>query len=131
MRFVILFHRLPDRSDQSDHIDLMLESADHLRTWRLSHWPAPSVAIVAEEIQPHRKAYLHREGPVTGSRGDVVQFDTGDFQWVHESGEHIVAQLDGRRFTGTVTMSAQDPARIPTPDHPKLWKCVFENAIPS
>ena len=51
------------------HWDLMLDTGETLRTWRLE--PALPGVIRAEPLGNHRRAYLDYEGPVSGNRGSV------------------------------------------------------------
>ena len=75
-RYVILEHDHPHR-----HWDLMLESGDVLRTWRLAEPPQPGRAVAAEPIGDHRRAYLDYEGPIRGNRGRVKRWDGGSCDW--------------------------------------------------
>ncbi len=74
-RFVVLEHDHPVL-----HWDLMLEAGEGLRTWRLASTPfGETWAIAAEPLPDHRLAYLEYEGPVSGNRGHVKRWDTGEF----------------------------------------------------
>jgi hypothetical protein len=75
VKFVILEHDHPCL-----HWDLMLEAGDVLQTWRLANPPEMgSSPIEAMALGDHRIAYLDYEGPVSGNRGAVRRWDTGDF----------------------------------------------------
>lgn len=75
-RFVILEHDHPEL-----HWDLMLETGDVLRTWRLAEPPtAIGQSIRAIPIADHRTMYLDYEGPVSGNRGTVNRWDAGRFE---------------------------------------------------
>ena len=99
-RFVILEHDHP-----FPHWDFMLESGAVLRTWRLSAPPAPGQSVAAEPIGDHRKAYLDYEGPLSGGRGGVKQWDAGTFEWEEDGAERVVVRLAGEKVRGTVTLN--------------------------
>ncbi len=95
-RFVILEHDHPTL-----HWDFMLEAGAVLLTWRLSSPPAPHEAVAAEHIGDHRLIYLDYEGPVSGGRGAVTRWDSGEYVWLEEAEDWKVMQLRGRRLDGT------------------------------
>lgn len=95
-RYAILEHDHPHR-----HWDLLLEAGDVLRTWRLSDEPAAGQTIAAEATFDHRLVYLDYEGPISGGRGSVVQWDAGTFTWVKDESDQIIVQLAGKRLQGT------------------------------
>ena len=97
-RFVILTHDHPHL-----HWDLMLESLGTLRTWRLAEEltaKPPSKAIAAEPLPDHRIAYLTYEGPVSGDRGTVSQWDAGTYESVSQTEAAICVDLHGKRVSG-------------------------------
>ena len=72
--FAVLEHR----SGEAVHWDLMIESTDMLTTWELSAPPSSGPdCIGARRIFDHRRDYLDYEGPVSGNRGTVRQWDRG------------------------------------------------------
>jgi hypothetical protein len=91
-RFVILEHDQPVL-----HWDFMLEVGPALRTWRLAEPPQPGRPVRAEEIAPHRLAYVEYEGPVSGGRGRVARWDVGTYTG-EASGERVTVFLEGRRL---------------------------------
>jgi hypothetical protein len=108
-RFVILEHDHPFL-----HWDLMLESGDVLRTWRLRAKPqaSPPLAVLqvsAELLGDHRKAYLDYEGPVSGNRGHVKRWDAGTFAWETDTADRVVVRLQGQRCAGTAILE-RNPA---------------------
>ena len=109
-RFVILEHDHPFL-----HWDLMLECGDVLRTWRLLAEPVMGAEIAAEPLADHRAAYLDYEGPVTGNRGTVQRWDSGEYELTQDSPRRISFQLTGRKFTGTAVL-IEDGER---------WVCTF------
>ena len=98
-RYVILEHDHPTR-----HWDLMLETGESLRTWRLEAWPQDGVQIRAEPIGEHRLAYLDYEGPVSGNRGRVQRRDEGIY--AGEVSVPMTVTVSGRCLEGTVTIAA-------------------------
>jgi hypothetical protein len=98
-RYVILEHDHPFL-----HWDLMLEIDIALRTWRLAAPPASGGIISAQPLGDHRLAYLDYEGPVSGNRGTVKQWDRGDFEMISEGEDQLVLRLCGRRFNGSATL---------------------------
>ncbi len=102
-RYVILEHDHPFL-----HWDLMLETGDVLRTWRLLEQPVPGKTIAAEALGEHRRLYLDYEGPVSGDRGTVKRWDAGDFNAVSEENGRFVVNLSGRRVQGTAILELDD-----------------------
>ncbi|MBN2291018.1 MAG: hypothetical protein JXM70_01255 [Pirellulales bacterium] len=95
-RFVVLRHDTP----AGLHWDFMLEFAGALRTWALQEEPTVTQTIPAHTLPDHRLAYLDYEGPVSGDRGSVSQFDTGTFETVECKDELVIVQLAGTKLTG-------------------------------
>ena len=77
MRFAILTHDHP-----FPHWDLLLEAGETCRTWRLLANPDSEGPIPAEILPDHRVFYLDYEGPVSGNRGTVLQWDSGECTWL-------------------------------------------------
>ena len=102
-RFVILEHDHPFL-----HWDLMLESGESLRTWRLHGEPPAGRTIAAEPLPDHRLAYLDYEGPVSGNRGTVTRWDAGEYRLLEESKERIVLVLSGNRLTGSAVIASAE-----------------------
>src|ERR1700693_4261610 len=94
-RFVILTHDHPTL-----HWDLMLEQSDSLRTWRLPGSPDDKEPIAAEALPDHRLAYLDYEGPVSGGRGTVKQWDQGTYELVDSGENQVVIRFIGRKLKG-------------------------------
>ncbi|MCZ2343654.1 MAG: hypothetical protein LC104_17950 [Bacteroidales bacterium] len=74
-RFVILEHDWPER-----HWDLLLEVDTILKAWRLREEPQCGRRIPAEPNHDHRRLYLDYEGPISGDRGSVTRWDTGEYE---------------------------------------------------
>jgi hypothetical protein len=98
-RFVILEHDHP-----ALHWDLMLESGDVLRTWRLSAVPEVGMIVAAEPTFDHRKMYLDYEGPISGGRGTVRRWDSGTYEPTvapqREEETKIAVELAGKLLQG-------------------------------
>src|ERR1043166_2404 len=98
-RFVILE---PDHPQL--HRDLMLETGDVLRTWRLMRPPEiPGETIEAVAIGDHRKAYLDYEGPVSGNRGSVRRWDAGEHEADESTGSFRLV-FHGQRLRGAARL---------------------------
>jgi hypothetical protein len=98
-RYVILEHDHPHL-----HWDLMLESGDVLRTWRLPAPPGPGQPVAAEPSFDHRLVYLEHEGRVSGDRGQVKRWDSGTFEWETNEPDAIAVRLSGRRLSGVARL---------------------------
>jgi hypothetical protein len=94
-RYVILEHDHP-----SLHWDLMLESEEILRTWRLSEPPRPAKSLAAISTFDHRPIYLSYEGPVSGNRGRVARWDQGTFTWQQCQSDRAAVVVNGERLRG-------------------------------
>jgi hypothetical protein len=90
-RYAILTHDHP-----FPHWDFLLEWGDACRTWRLLAEPAPGHPIPAEPLPDHRLHYLDYEGPVSGNRGVVAQWDAGIYD-VASSDPQLLLRLRGTR----------------------------------
>jgi len=104
-RFVILHHQTPKNHPRKTHWDFMIEVGPTLRTWALEEELAPGKSVQAEQLADHRIAYLTYEGPISGDRGAVTQWDAGEYEMQEESLERVVLSLRGKRCRGTVTLS--------------------------
>ena len=105
-RFVILAHDWP-----FPHWDLMLEAGEVLNTWRLLEEPEPGRTINAQAVADHRVLYLDYEGPVSGGRGVVTQWDAGEFEWTGGTGNQRYLTLNGARLSGPVQILNSKPGR--------------------
>jgi DNA polymerase Ligase (LigD) len=99
-RFAILTHDHP-----SVHWDFLLENGPSCRTWRLLKSPDVLGEIPAEVIADHRLMYLDYEGPLSGDRGTVTQWDTGTFEWLVNGDDRIDVRLAGRKLIGSVRLT--------------------------
>lgn len=98
-RFVILQHDHPVL-----HWDLMLDTGEVLRTWRLEVEPASQAEMRAFALPDHRRMYLDYEGPVSGDRGTVTRWDAGTYTLLEETPSRLRYQVDGHLMQGIVQM---------------------------
>ena len=94
-RFVILTHNRPFL-----HWDLMLETEHSLRTWRLLEEPSIGSDVPAERLPDHRREYLDYEGPISGDRGTVRQWDAGQFEQIAQVENRERLRLHGSVIDG-------------------------------
>ncbi len=112
------------------HWDLLLDNGEpRIPTWRLAE-PVCSVEaatevslvrIAAEPLANHRREYLDYEGPVSGDRGHVTQWDTGLYIPLTQRPDYWEVRLEGRRVSGfavlTCTTGEEQPGlMLFTPD---------------
>jgi hypothetical protein len=81
-RFIILDHTGAPDDPAGRHLDLLLETEDACRTWRLPDLPQPGAQpVTAVEIAPHRLAWLdHTAGEVSAGRGFARRVDAGTYE---------------------------------------------------
>lgn len=103
LRFVILEHAPGHTAGKPLHWDLMLETETGLLTWALTTTPTLDRDIQADPLPIHRKRYLDYEGPISGERGSVTQWDTGTFHWLQQA-DPLVARLQGQRLDAIVSI---------------------------
>lgn len=108
MRFVVLFHQTPPGYPRADHWDFMLEAAGGLRTWALPAAPAAGQTLVAEQLADHRAEYLSFEGPLSGERGSVTQWDAGTYDTLAVTEERWLVRLVGQHLAGVVCLERLD-----------------------
>ena len=117
-RFVILSHDWP-----LPHLDLLLESDGVLRAWRLPSSFQPDVPCLAEANADHRLFYLDYEGPVSGNRGTVAVWDSGEIVWELVESSRIVLQFQGNPMQGRFELLRQSESewriqRVPITSDP-------------
>jgi hypothetical protein len=115
-RFVILEHDHPC----GRHFDFMLEFGDVLKTWAIPEPPSIGVEQWAEPLPDHRPAYLDYEGPVSGDRGTVAQWDRGEYQVVEQSEKRIVVDLRGEKINAQAELKVEG-------DSERRWTLVMRN----
>jgi hypothetical protein len=99
LRFAILAHDHPFL-----HWDLLLECGGICRSWRILADPGVPGPLAAETLPDHRVFYLDYEGPVTGHRGHVSQWDAGRCVWLMAREDMVQVLCFGRRWRGRVTV---------------------------
>jgi hypothetical protein len=115
-RFVILEHDHP----RGRHFDFMLEFGDVLKTWAIGETPSIGVEQIAERLPDHRSAYLDYEGPVSGDRGTVAQWDHGEYRIIEQTEKRILVDLQGKKITAQAEFTQKG-------DPEEQWTLVFRN----
>ncbi len=122
-RYVILYHQQHSAETDLTHWDLMLEKDGLLRTWKLPQSPTPSKPLTAIPLPDHRIAYLEYEGPISGDRGQVSQFDSGTYEGsLPSSVDSFSIYLAGRVFHGKLLLE-------PHPQQPEQWLIQFPDLV--
>ena len=119
-RFALLEHSGAPDDPAGLHWDLLLETGESCRTWRLSRVPVcGGDAVAAEEIAPHRLAWLdHEAGEVSGGRGFARRVDAGTYETLgppdargpdggpDATDASLVARLRGCQLSGTLVLES-------------------------
>ena len=122
-RYVILYHQQSSTEADLTHWDLMLETAGALRTWQIHQYPVPNQQLAATPLPDHRLDYLQYEGPVSGNRGQVSQWDGGNYEGtVPTKSELFSVRLKGGAFRGTLTLQ-------PHPKQQGSWQVQFPELV--
>jgi len=103
-KYVIQRHQ---KQAQSLHWDLMLESSDGLKTYRLDSPPEQITANrknIAIKIFTHDRKFLTYQGPVNKATGSVKIADTGTFQQLECSKQKTTLKFQGRFLKGLFEM---------------------------
>ena len=103
-RFVVLEHDRPGGL----HWDFMLETGSVLATWALAQAPDSADSVPAERLADHRTAYLEYEGPISGGRGSVTQWDRGTYEVQRQSDTELAVTVSGEKLIGRAAL-----ARLP------------------
>jgi hypothetical protein len=117
-RFVVLEHATPPGYERPLHWDLMLETESGLATWALERAPEPAHKIRADRLGDHRLAYLDYEGEVSGGRGRVTRWDSGQYELICRSQDRWVVRLAGRRLAGELELRRESAGD-------QRWICEF------
>jgi hypothetical protein len=109
-RYVVLHHQLSEgqrlrRESQAidevsdSHFDWMFENNEALWTWATASYPPleQPIPLPATKLADHRKAYLTKEGAVSGNRGSVTRVEEGEFDLVRCEADHYIFALRGPR----------------------------------
>jgi hypothetical protein len=103
-RFVVLRHE----TSPGTHFDFMVETGAVLKTWALAEPPRPGVEIEATPLADHRPAYLDYEGPISGDRGSVTRWDSGQYTVERQTATQWTLRLAGEKLHGTLTLHCMD-----------------------
>jgi len=102
MRFAVLVHDHPFR-----HWDVLLQTGETCRTWRLLDSPESPGPWRAEPLPDHRTYYLDYAGPVSGDRGTVTPWDTGPLIWLTCTPTHVRVLCRGNHWFGALSLRQQ------------------------
>jgi hypothetical protein len=110
--FVVLVHA--DRA--GEHYDLMIDSSDHLATWKCLSPPEQTgpVGQVCERLPDHRRLYLEYEGPISRDRGTVRRHDRGTCVVLEQTPDRWLIDFSGTHLHGRGEL-------LHRPDHPQSW----------
>jgi len=107
-RFVILRHDSP----RGLHWDLMLEHEGVLATWELPAEPDRlQQPTSVRQLPDHRLDYLEYQGPISGGRGSVVQYDAGTYSLQVHTPDQWNVELCGERLHGRVVLLCESSDR--------------------
>ena len=103
-RFVLLEHTGHPDDPAGRHYDLLLETAEACRTWRLAEIPAAGGPPVAAIPLPDERL----EGEVSGGRGFARRVDAGAYEWLADEPleSRIEVRLQGETLNGRLTIAA-------------------------
>ena len=104
-RFVIHKHT----QEKQTHWDLMIESGDKLKTWRLENPPEKlaSEKTKATPIFDHDKKFLTYQGPVNNGKGNVEIVDEGFCSIKSESDNNLRIAFEGKFLKGHFSFNKQ------------------------
>ena len=105
-RYVVLQHNHPFL-----HWDFLLEQEEDCLAWRLLLPPSPGGSCGGQPLPDHRKHYLSYEGPVSGNRGSVTQFDAGCFARQVLEPDELRLTFDGSQRGMTEVVGQRDEQR--------------------
>jgi DNA polymerase Ligase (LigD) len=103
-RFVVLRHEFPLDHPRATHWDMMLEWGTALRTWALAEEPLSKSELQAEPLPDHWLEYLDYEGPISGHRGSVARWDSGEYHLQASDDGLVDAVLSGTRLRGQLKL---------------------------
>ncbi len=105
-RFRVLRHDSP----RGLHYDLLLETATLLVTFALDREPFPGTTGKAEPLPDHRRRYLEYEGPISGDRGSVAEWDGGTYLIMRRNEQILEIAVEGRVLKGRIVLRLVDAA---------------------
>jgi len=124
-RYVILWHELSETAEQSSHWDFMIQvGGESLHTWAIRQPPDECAVQHVVRLANHRPLYLDYEGPISGDRGQVRQWDCGVYSVLSSSPDHWQLHLQGGRMRGVVHLHLTDAT-------PGGWIYSYERATDS
>lgn len=103
-RFRVLRHDSP----RGLHYDLLLETATLLMTFALDREPTPGTTGRAQQLPDHRRQYLEYEGPISGDRGSVAEWDSGSYLIMRRNEQMMDISVDGRMLKGRIVLRLVD-----------------------
>ena len=104
-RYVILWHEAGPALGRPSHFDLLFEEGLDARAWCIEQEITPSKVHIASELPRHRLHYLTYEGPISGNRGAVTRWDSGDYEALLTTIDCFEVRLRGQRLNGTLQLS--------------------------
>jgi len=102
-QFVILKHT----NTKDTHFDFMLETSDHLSTWRIDIPPneLKTKTAKAEKIFDHPKKFLTYQGPVNKGTANVTTADKGTYSIISQTPEMMQIQIKAIILNGTYALT--------------------------
>ena len=101
MKFVVQHH-----TNGRDHFDLMIEYGESLLTWQVSALNLKLLLdgnrVEVKRIHEHRREFLSYEGLISGNRGSVKIFDSGECKSVLFDKDIIELKMRGSIFKGII-----------------------------
>lgn len=104
-RYVILWHEAGPALGRRSHFDLLFEEGSDARAWCVEQEIKPGQKLTANELPRHRLHYLTYEGPISGNRGTVTRWDSGDYETLMTTADCFEARLHGHRLNGTLQLT--------------------------
>jgi hypothetical protein len=103
---------MPPRAERTSHWDLMLEADSVLRTWALEIEPDKIDEQPALRLADHRLAYLQYEGEISGGRGAVIRWDSGNYETAEESDGRMLVDVRGQRLAGRIELTRAEDTQL-------------------
>jgi hypothetical protein len=110
-RYVILEHTGTPEYKPGVHWDLMLEVGERLQTWELASIPSSGATVPALPLADHRLEYLDYEGPISGNRGTVRQWDRGTYTGPDQPSSDIILDVRGDILRGQLKLARESMER--------------------
>ena len=107
MRFVILNHQPPTSPNESArtsqaHFDLLFEkvSGEDLKTIAVDELPQVDQQVDFVALPDHRSDYLSYEGEISGGRGSVTRFASGNWNGEFSGDLQLLFENGSANFAG-------------------------------